>query len=161
MTWINPVTDRTDTYSKTHEKIASPDGKLICTSDGEKIVVWTTTDRPYLNDVDLIRIELDCQYLSDLLNIYGYNQDLTHKTDWDMADFPYASQMERIRTNVLELIEVYHEQDVPLPDTLERPNYQTVNDLENNLKLMKEMIHRMEQSFRYSGTFYSGQEVAF
>lgn len=117
-------------------------------------------ERAYLNYWDLNRIEQNTEYLADLLNGYGYNQNITHKTDWLMGDFPYSAEMERVRTNVLELLEVYHEQDVPLPSTLENLDWMKLNDLENNLKLMKEMIHRMEQSFRYCGTFSSGQEVA-
>lgn len=117
--------------------------------------------RAYLNYWDLNRVEQDTEYLADVLNGYGYNQSLMHKTDWLMSDFPYAVQMERIRSNVQTLIDVYHAQEIPLPGTLQNLNWIKLNDLENNLKLMKEMIARMEQSFRYCGTFYSGQEVSF
>ena len=68
--------------------------------------------------------------------------------------------MERVRTNVLELLEVYHEQETPLPTTLEKLDWKKLNALENNLKLMYEMIGRMEQSFRYCGTLNSNQGVA-
>jgi hypothetical protein len=44
---------------------------------------------------------------------------------------------------------------------LEKPDHRVINNLESILKLMKEMVHRMELGFRYSGTFHSGQEVAF
>lgn len=118
-------------------------------------------ERAYLNYFDLNRIEQDTEFLSDLLDGYGYSQNLTHKTDWLMSDFPYASQMERVRANIQKLIYAYHSQDVPLPATMQNLDWMKLNALENNLKLMKEMIHRMEQSFRYCGTFYSGQEVSF
>ncbi len=116
--------------------------------------------RAYLNYWDLNRIEMDTEYLADLLNGYGYNQNITHKTDWLMGDFPYSAEMERVRTNVLELLEVYHEQETPLPTTLEKLDWKKLNALENNLKLMYEMIGRMEQSFRYCGTLNSNQGVA-
>ncbi len=136
--WIEPIVDRTLQDVRNKDPI-----------------------RAFLNYWDLNRIEQDTEYLSSILNGYGYNQSLTHRTDWLMSDFPYASQMERVRQNVQTLIDVYHAQDVPLPETLQNLDWQKLNAVESNLKLMKEMIHRMEQSFRYSGTFYSGQGVAF
>ena len=104
-------------------------------------------ERAYLNYWDLNRIEQNTEYLADLLNGYGYNQNITHKTDWLMGDFPYSAEMERVRTNVLELLEVYHEQETPLPTTLEKLDWKKLNALENNLKLMYEMIGRMEAEF--------------
>ena len=135
--WIEPIIDRTLQDVRNKDSI-----------------------RAYLNYWDLNRIEMDTEYLADMLNGYGYNQNLLHKTDWLMSDFPYLSQRERVRTNGLELIEAYHEQGIPLPGTLQNLDWRKLNELENILKLTKEMIHRMEQSFRYSGTFYCGQEVA-
>ena len=116
--------------------------------------------RAYLNYWDLNRIEQDTEYLSNMLNGYGYNQSLVCKTDWLMSEFPYAIQMERVRTNIQKLINAYHAQDVLLPATLENLNWIKINSIESNLKFIKEMIHRMEESFRYSGTFYSGQGVS-
>jgi hypothetical protein len=81
--------------------------------------------------------------------------------DWLMTDFPYAMEMERIRSNIKALTLSYHAQDANLPDSLEKPDHRVINNLESILKLMKEMVHRMELGFRYSGTFHSGQEVAF
>ena len=51
-------------------------------------------ERAYLNYFDLNRIEQDTEYLADMLNEYGYNQTITHKTDWIMSDFPYSAEME-------------------------------------------------------------------
>ena len=50
---------------------------------------------------------MDTEYLADMLNGYGYNQNLLHKTDWLMSDFPYLSQMERVRTNVADFELMY------------------------------------------------------
>lgn len=135
--WIEPITDRT------LQDVRNKDGI-----------------RAYLNYWDLNRIEMDTEYLADMLNGYGYNQNLSHKTDWLMSDFPYVVETERIRTNILELLEVYHEQETQLPTTLEKLDWKKLNAVEKNLKLMYEMIERMEHSFRYCGTFYSGEEVA-
>ena len=80
------------------------------------------------------------------------------RTDWDMTDFPLLRGDGADRTNAT-LIDVYHERGIPLLENLQNLDWRKLNDLENVLKLMKEMIHRMEESFRYSGAF-CGQEVA-
>lgn len=116
-------------------------------------------DRAYLNYWDLNRIEMDIEYLSDLLNGYGYRQEVVSKTDWTDKDFPYSEEMERIRSNIQVLLDTYYTQAVSLPDTLEELDYIKLNAVENNLKLMYEMIGRMEQSFKHCGTFYCGQAV--
>lgn len=159
--WIEPVWQRTqadvDYAAQLNNKIAKTGwGSLT----PQEQVDWAAGLIGCLNYWDLNRIEIDTAYLSDFLYQYGYGfGGLPVKTDWDMTDFPHSAEMERIRSNVQALIDVYHAQEVPLPATLENLDWQKLNDLENNLKLMKEMIHRMEQSFRYSGTFFCGQGV--
>jgi len=160
--WIEPVWQRTqadvDYALRLNSKIAKTGWNSLTPQEQSD---WFVGLIGCLNYWDLNRIEIDTEFLSDLLYQYGYGfGGLQVKTDWDMTDFPYSAELERIRSNVRALIDVYYPQEIPLPDTLEKPNHQTINDLENVLKLMKEMIHRMEQSFRYSGTFYSGQGVS-
>jgi len=160
--WIEPVWQRTqadvDYAAQLNNKIARNGWSSLTPQEQ---VDWAAGLIGCLNYWDLNRIEMDSEFLSDLLYQYGYGfGGMPVKTDWDMTDFPHSAEMERIRSNVQTLIGVYYSQEVSLPATLEKPDYQTINDLENVLKLMKEMIHRMEQSFRYSGTFSSGQGVA-
>ena len=161
--WIEPVWQRTqadvDYAAQLNNKIAKTGWSSLSPQEQTD---WVTGLIGSLNYWDLNRIEIDTEFLSDLLYQYGYGfGGLQVKADWNMTDFPYLAEMERIRSNVRALIDVYYPQEIPLPATLEKPNHQTINDLENNLKLMKEMIHRMEQSFRYCGTFSCGQEVVF
>lgn len=161
--WIEPIWQRTlaDVNYAAHlnGKVAKTGWDSLTAQEQTN---WTAGLIGCLNYWDLNRIEQNTGYLSDMLYGYGYGfGGVAIKTDWTMVDFPYAVEMERIRGSVQGLINIYYPQEVALPPTLEKPNYQTINDLENILKLMKEMIHRMEDSFRYCGTFYSGQEVAF
>lgn len=161
-TWIEPVWQRTqadvDYAAGLNNKIAKTGWNSLIPQEQSD---WVAGLIGCLNYWDLNRIEIDTAYLSDLLHQYGYGFDVVScKIDWDMTNFPHSEEMERIRLNIQTLIDVYHAQEVPLPTTLEKPDYRTINDLENVLKLMKEMIHRMEQSFRYCGTMYCGQEVA-
>ena len=77
-----------------------------------------------------------------------------------MADFPYITEIERTRSNILNLLNGYYTQETELPTSLTELTWRKLNAVEQNLKLMYEMIGRMEESFRYCGTFNSGQEVA-
>lgn len=119
------------------------------------------TAKGYLNAEDLNRIEMDLQYLSDRLNGYGYNQKISNKTDWDMPDFPYMEPLERIRTNIATLVEVYYPQSVNVPISLNKPTHRTINNAERILHEMRQMIMLMRQSFKRSGTFYCGQTISF
>jgi len=158
--WIEPVWQRTqadiDYALRLNNKIARNGWSSLTPQEQSD---WAAGLIGCLNYWDLNRIEMDSEFLSNLLYQYGYGfGGLPVKTDWDMTDFPHSAEMERIRTNVQTLIDVYYEQDVPLPETLQNLDWRKLNDLENVLKLMKEMIHRMEQSFRYSGTFTCGED---
>jgi len=116
-------------------------------------------DRAYLNYFDLNRIEQDTEYLHDVLLTYGYSQQVDCKTDWLMTDFPYIAEIERTRSNILNLLNGYYTQETELPTSLAELTWQKLNAVEQNLKLMYEMIGRMEQSFKRCGTFNAGQEV--
>ena len=121
--------------------------------------IQNLTDKGYLNYTDLNRIEANAQYLHEVLLAYGYSQNPTTKTDWVMSDFPYLTEMERVRANVAEIVSGYYAQDTTVPTSIESLTWQKLNDLESVLLETKEMIARMEQSFKYVGTFYAGQEV--
>ena len=158
--WIEPVWQRTqadvDYALRLNNKIARNGWSSLTPQEQSD---WAAGLIGCLNYWDLNRIEMNSEFLSNLLYQYGYGSGgLPVKTDWDMTDFPHSAEMERIRTNVQTLIDIYYEQDVPLPETLQNLDWRKLNDLENVLKLMKEMIHRMEQSFRYSGTFTCGED---
>lgn len=122
---------------------------------------WLSGLLACLNAHDLNRIEIDTRWLENALYAYGYGlaSSAEYKTDWTMTDMPLSGQLGRIRSNVDHLLEIYHEQETALPNSLEDPDWQTINALERVLYEMRDMLRRMEQGFRYSGTFYSGQEV--
>ena len=158
--WIEPIWQRTQAdvdYARYLNNKITRSGWASLTA--EEQAAWAAGQIGCLNYWDLNRIEINTEYLSNYLNNYMYCQEITCKTDWDMTDFPASAEMERIRSNIQILIDAFYPQVVALPVSLEQPNYQTVNAVENVLKLIKEMIHRMEDSFRKVGTFVSGQAV--
>lgn len=133
MAWITPVTDRT-------------------AAD-----VTALNEKGTFNPTAANRIESNTEYLSDLLDSLGYNNTETHVTDWDRSDFPYAAQMERIRSNVALLVSVYHATGTTVPVSLEHPNFTDMNNVELVLSELNDMIERMVAAFYYSGEIFAGE----
>lgn len=173
MSWVTPIYDRTAadvTYAKANRSNES-------------------YNKGALNPgYDLNRIEGNCKYLADLLNGYGYSVSITTKTDWTDDEFPFLADLTRIKQNVDSLIEAYHEQGgtaawsdyamltwaalseltwadisgiMETPSSMQNPTYTGLNAIEEILYSINEMIALMVESFRYSGSFYSGQSFNF
>lgn len=70
--------------------------------------VTNKTSKGYYNTSDLNRVESWCRYLADELNRVGYNINITTKINWVSTDLRTASEMERIRTNIIALMTGYH-----------------------------------------------------
>ena len=159
--WIEPVWWRTqadaDRAQALNDRIAA-DGLTGLTP--EEQTEWLSGLLGCLNYYDLNRIEADTRWLSRMLYTYGYGlAGLEHKADWAMADVPLAGQLERVRSNLQHLIDIYHAQAAQLPESLEKPGWQEINDVERLLYEMKDMIDRMVRSFLYCGMPACGQEV--
>ena len=114
------------------------------------------------NATDLNRVEEWCQYISDLLNEYGYYVSIVTKTDWTvgLGKPNMTSEINRIKTNIQSLIDAY----VVMQSTPEVPsttrlaiNYQEANDIERILVDLEYLIESMSQYFVYSGVAVSGQ----
>lgn len=147
--WINPIFDRTQ---------ADVDFAL------SKITEWrnSTADGEYelkgcLNVSDINRIETDIQYLSDNLSELYYFPHADTKT-WDNKGLPNVDDISRIIGNVRKIISAFCQFDTApaLPETMLM--YEQVNDLEENLYLIKNILDEMIGSFRECGTFDCGEE---
>jgi len=167
-TWIEPIWQRTQAdvnYAIDLNNRINDRGWSNITP--EERTKWASGLIGCLNASDLNRIEIDTAFIRDLLLQHGYSTGITEiRTYWEMSDLQYEDQLERVRGNVQALIDSYYNPEIldiqyPMPENMQDLNYIAINNIENNLRLMKEMIHRMEQSFRYCGTFSSGQGVAF
>ena len=138
-----------------------------------------------LKSTDLNRIESNCAYLAGLLNQYGYNLTISIKTDWAQTDNINAPQLERIRSNLALILDVYHldamktfedlgnttfaELGATTFEDLKKSNlmvpmvpttYVKINTIEDIIGIVDDMIAHMKLSFRKSGTFRSGQRVS-
>jgi len=118
------------------------------------------TSKGYINATDLNRIEGNCEYLADKLTEYGHRISISTKTDWTMQDFPYRSEIDRIRDNVNALINAYYKMqgspDIRYWGSLD---WRDANSLEQNIKNIDILLQRMIAGFKRCGTFRSGQEV--
>ena len=52
------------------------------------------------NYTDLNRVETNCEYLMNKLNVYGFQEQLILKKDWNVYDIPTKTQIDRIRENI-------------------------------------------------------------
>jgi hypothetical protein len=115
-----------------------------------------------LNDTDLNRIEGNVEYLSDALETYLYLSDTDIKTDWSKGDILYQDEAERILNNLQALIDTYYTLSTTpsVPDIGDFLTYASINAIEQVLVDLKYLLELMIEGFKYSGTFYAGQEVA-
>ena len=108
------------------------------------------------NYTDLNRIEEWCEYLSTQLTSFSYPVSITTKTDWTMADFPTASQMNRIRSNVKKIKDAYYS-FTSVPSNLNLMTYSKANQLEKVLAEINSLFNNMRNWFVYSGVANAGQ----
>lgn len=120
--------------------------------------VFNKTSKGYYNISDLNRVESWCKYLAELLTSYGYTVSINTKTNWSIADFTYAEEMERIRSNVSKIKQAYctYSLTPAVPDTLNRIDIEKANAIEKVLFDIDELMNKMVAEFRKSGTFNCG-----
>lgn len=146
--WINPVFDRTqEDVDFALSKLA--EWKNSCDTNVYELKGCMTVS-------DINRIEGDIQYLSDHLSELYYFPNVTTKT-WNMNGLPDVDDVSRIIGNVQKMITAYFQSsNAPnLPNTM--LTYVQVNNLEENLYLIKNILEDMILSFRECGTFYCGE----
>lgn len=108
------------------------------------------------NYTDLNRIEEWCQYIAEQLPSKGYSVSITTKTNWTADDFPTKAQLERIRSNVDALKNVYYANtDVPI--NMDRMDYKKANEIE---KILDELYNNLLGGvnwYVYGGVARGGQ----
>lgn len=152
--WMTPVFDRTqDDVEFASQKIAEwIAGEII----GNQYVV--TDLKGCLNVSDINRIEGNVAYLADILTKYHYPSNVETKT-WVISGMPTEIDVKRIVDNVRELTTAYyHPIGAPnVPSSM--VTYRDINDIEQNLYLIKQLIDCMIGSFKICNTFKSGSKM--
>ena len=108
--------------------------------------------------IDFNRVEKAVQFLSDLLNTYGYSNKVNIKTDWTPEDMQTVIEIQRYIDNIAELKNKYYSNvEGEMPTTSTWLTIEGANYIEKILVNIEELIKNMEQYFVYSGVSNSGQ----
>lgn len=110
------------------------------------------------NASDLNRVETWCEYLKDELNAVGYNIQITTKTDWTQTDMRTAAEMERIRQNIIKLMQGFHYQ-AEIFATAEYFDYKKANNWEKILDEIYWLMFGMQNMYVYGGVAYGGEPL--
>ena len=153
MRWIVPVVDRT--LLDVQNALTQIEAWRSQFAAGQTPTV--TELKGCLNVTDLNRIEQNTLYISQMIRGYGFQTDVTVKTDWTESGLPNADDVNRIINNIKEIRDKYYEPaGMPsLPQTM--VSFSDINAIERSLMLFREMLLGMVGAFKRSGTFVSGQ----
>ena len=152
MRWIVPVVDRT--LLDVQNALAQIEMWRTQVANGQTPTV--TELKGCLNVTDLNRIEANTRYISEFLQGYGFQTNVTTKVDWTDESLPNATDVKRIIDNIKEIRNKYYEPaGMPsLPQTM--VSFSDINAIEQSLLLFREMLLGMVGAFRRSGTFVAG-----
>ena len=118
------------------------------------------TEKAYINNTDLNRVEAGIEYISSILNEYFYTQQPQVKKNWHMGQEPKAAaDMERIRRNIKGLMcqfFVYNDTP-PLPEDLNHIDIYKMNSIEKILNDLRVMISDMRVNLRECGVLQCGE----
>lgn len=121
-------------------------------------------DRDYYNFDDLNRVEINSEYVATLLTEYrGEPVTITVITNRDKIRIEFYDSLNRIEGNIQTLADLFFE---PGGWIEPKTNWQSgqpfdwkdANRLERNLALLHDLLLKAFESYKYCGTFYSGEE---
>lgn len=111
-----------------------------------------------LNVSDLNRIEENAVYLYNKLKDNGYNPVVSTHSVWQTSDLFYLTDMDRIRQNVLNMVENYSSLS-STPTVVIGNSYLgivDINDVEHVLHDLNLLLENMIASFVYCGDAICG-----
>ena len=114
----------------------------------------------YYNVSDLNRVEQAFEYLQTKMNgEYGFNLNLTIKTDWTKSDNITESNIEAYRQNVATIRSaITVTNDTPeTPSTMRFLTARRANDIEKILQAIEALLDNISAAWFYSGEIYSGE----
>jgi len=149
--WIVPIVDRT--LRDVQDALVQIEAWRIQVANGQTPTV--TELKGCLNVTDLNRIEANTRYISQFLQGYGYQMNVTTKVDWTDESLPNAADVNRIINNIREIRNKYYE-PAGMPSLQTMVSFSDINAIEQSLMLFREMLLGMVGAFRRSGTFVAG-----
>lgn len=104
------------------------------------------TIKAYIDYQDLNRVEGAIQFVSDILNRYGYGNEVQCKTNWAMREFRKKSDMERIRKNLEAIRRAYYTENTT-PVTPEAITYTSIYQANFIEKIIYDLGRLIQKSF--------------
>ncbi len=151
MRWIVPVVDRT--LRDVQDALVQIETWRTQVANGQTPTV--TELKGCLNATDLNRIEANTRYISQFLQGYGFQMNVTTKVDWTDECLPNVDDVNRIIDNIKEIRDKYYE-PAGMPSLQTMVSFSDINAIEQSLLLFREMLLGMVGAFRRSGTFVAG-----
>lgn len=111
------------------------------------------------NYTDLNRVGLAIQYVSDLLNNFGYLVSVSPKANWTENDYPTYSDIALYLSDLSKLREVFAMmQSTPdIPKGMEKLTFAEANNIEKILVDINELLMKSTQAWFYSGELFAGE----
>jgi hypothetical protein len=133
-----------------HEGIAYVEDEVLVVHVGDVYEL-----KGCLNLLDLNRIESNIAFLAEKMESFSYAPNI-HGKQWSRVDMPNQNDMSRIVDNIRALVSAFYSPHNPpsLPTTM--LSYSDINDIEENLYLIKQLLDVMQTSFKKVGTIKSG-----
>lgn len=111
-----------------------------------------------LNASDLNRIESNLEDLRQELHAIGYSYIFYSKINWKSSDYPYFSEITRIRDNLNEIITRFLYADLfPIVSDLPKLNYVDVNEMEQTLELLFSYVEYLKKYVIYCNEYICGE----
>lgn len=153
---LDLITDRTQLDVDRVKELASKGWAGMTASERNE---WLTNLKGAYNYSDLNRVGEAIAYIADRLNYYGYDIEVSPKTDWKMEDIPRSAQMTAYLSFVKTIRGAFAAgSDTPsVPSSMKDLTWQGANDIEKILLDVDTLISNMETSWYYSGDLYAGE----
>lgn len=143
MTWTTPIIDRTlQDVAIAMEMQSDHDEELKGAMD------WRT----------LTRIEDNTQYVLSILQDLGYTDCLLIYTDWHRERDLKYSDMRKICVNINFLRHIFAKIGLPV-EFVANPDYNTINDIENMLLVLKDLTDFLLGHYVVSGEIVSAEQI--
>lgn len=148
--WIQPV------YDRTREDVLNAKDTLSR---------WITENptifselKGCLNVTDLNRIEVNIDYLSEMLNSFLYVNTVDVK-EWSKTGLPNVTDCQRIITNIKEIFNTFCKPTSAMDLPINMTSFDDINRLEQNLEAIKQLLDIMQSIFPLSGVCIAGSRT--
>lgn len=153
---LNLITDRTSgDVNKVKLLLDKISAGTITTEELEE---FKTAIKGAYNANDINRVGTAMNFVVDIFNGLCYNVDVSRDTNYTMQDIFSSKDIEKYLKDI-EKIRMGFGVDFVAPKTPKKlNNYQEANDIERILENVYQFLQNMIAEFRYSGTFYAGED---